>query len=179
MNQPPLSEAELYEHLTVYLFQDLLAGGFCPGDGSPIDVWHRRKYAGKSGHSHEIDVSFAFELAGIRFLVLVECKRYSQTVNISDVLELKSRIDDIGAQKGIFVTTLGFQAGAERYAEANGIALTLFSHSGFKVLKGFSRRTVLFAEPRFLELRASRSFERFGDLVRDALASGDFRGENP
>jgi hypothetical protein len=44
-------------------------------------------------------------------------------VSIDDVLVLAKRLDDIGANKGIIVSTIGFQEGARKIAEASGISL--------------------------------------------------------
>jgi len=56
-------------------------------------------------------------------LILVECKHYKDKVEISDLLEFAQRIDDIGAHKGVVVSTVGFQEGAIKVADAHGIAL--------------------------------------------------------
>lgn len=93
----------------------------CPD--AQLRVFHDKRYRGKSGHEHQIDVAAELELAEVRILILVECKHYSRKVGIDDVMELATRIEDIGAHKGIIVTTVGFQEGAVRIAKAKGIAL--------------------------------------------------------
>src|SRR4051794_5780331 len=60
----------------------------------------------KSGHAHQIDVSIELFIAGLKILVIVECKHYKKKVEISDVLELAQRLDDIGAHKGVLVSTV-------------------------------------------------------------------------
>jgi restriction system protein len=95
-------------------------------DGYEDLVTHRlKKYLGKSGHEHAIDVAFELTIAGLRFLVLVECKRYRRRVGIDDVMELAYRIRDIGAHKGVIVTTCGFQDGAIDVAKSEGIGLLI------------------------------------------------------
>jgi hypothetical protein len=88
------------------------------------EVFLAKAYLGKrSGHKHQIDVSIELMVVGVSVVVLVECKFYKSAVQISDVLEFAERINDIGANKGIIVTTVGFQAGAYRIARGHGIAL--------------------------------------------------------
>lgn len=60
-------------------------------------------------------------------MVLVECKSYNHRVPVDDVEEFHSKLDDIGAQKGIMVTTLGFQNGAIKAARGRRIALALLT----------------------------------------------------
>lgn len=92
--------------------------------GEDVKVFRNRRYRGKaSGHEHQIDVSFEIDVADTNVLVLVECKRYSHPVGVDDVLEFASRLSDIGAHKGILISTAKFQPGAIKVASARGIAL--------------------------------------------------------
>lgn len=86
---------------------------------------HRdRVYSGRvSGRDISVDVSFEAQLLGARILGLVECKCYKSRVEVSDVEEFHSKIDDIGAHKGIMFTTVGYEAGAVKVAKGRGIAL--------------------------------------------------------
>lgn len=87
--------------------------------------YHLKKYLGKSGQEHAIDVSFETTLSDLRLLILVECKHYARSVGVEDVLTFAYRLRDVGAHKGIIVTTQGFQEGAVQVARAEGIALLL------------------------------------------------------
>lgn len=86
-------------------------------------VFLRKLYTGKSAHKHEIDVSIELSIAGLEILILIECKHYKRKVGIENVLTLAQRMEDIGAHKGVIVTTTGFQPGAEKIASAHKIAL--------------------------------------------------------
>jgi hypothetical protein len=94
-----------------------------------VEVHHAREYVGRiSGRTIKVDVSFLLQVAGgADLLVLVECKHYASTVPVDDVEEFYSKLDDIGAQKGILVTTVGFQAGAIKAAQGRRIALALLT----------------------------------------------------
>jgi Restriction endonuclease len=88
-----------------------------------VNIEDNAKLTGLSGYVHQIDVAYTFRLWATDFLVIVECKQYSGSVGVDELLEFKSRIDDLRAHKGVFVTTVGFQAGAVEFAAANRIAL--------------------------------------------------------
>lgn len=90
---------------------------------SAFEVFPSRNYPGKSGVDHQTDVSAEVRLAGLRLLILAECKMWSATVKKQHVLAFLATIHDIGANKGIIVTTVGFQDGAKKVAAANGISL--------------------------------------------------------
>lgn len=88
-----------------------------------VDIDHDLKITGVSGYKHQIDVCYRFRIWEIEVLVIVECKQYSQRVGIGELLEFQSRISDIRAHKGVFVTTVGFQKGAHQFAKESRIAL--------------------------------------------------------
>lgn len=94
-----------------------------------VEVFHGRKYQGRTtGRTIKVDVSFVLRIAGgADLLVLVECKHYGHQVPVDDVEEFHSKLDDIGAQKGILVTTVGFQEGAIKAATGRRIALALLT----------------------------------------------------
>lgn len=80
-------------------------------------------YRGRSGHDHQIDASVDLTLGGLRILILFECKHYKRAVGVEDLLAFAQRLNDIGANKGVVVTTIGFQEGATKIADAHHIAL--------------------------------------------------------
>lgn len=114
-----LMDAQKYEDFVKTTYEALLAGH--------VGKIHlRRQFEGKrSGHLHEIDVAIETRVAGLDILIVVECKHYNTTVKVGDVLTFVTRIDDIGAHKGVMVSTKGFQKGAIKVARPHGIALVL------------------------------------------------------
>jgi hypothetical protein len=113
--------SDAYERFVQQVIEDALAG---------VEVHHKRVYVGRvSGRAIEVDISFETSIAGARLLCVVECKCYGRSVSADEVEEFHSKLDDIGAHKGIMVTTVGFQAGAVRVAEGRGIALALLTES--------------------------------------------------
>ena len=72
---------------------------------------------------YQIDVYAEFSALGSQFKILCECKKYKYSVNREKVAVLHKKLDSIGAQKGILISTSDFQSGAIEYAKAHGIAL--------------------------------------------------------
>jgi hypothetical protein len=112
-----------YEFVVKELLASELAKDF---KGGRFEVFGSKHYLGKTtGHNHQIDASAEVHLAGTRVLILAECKKYESYVGVDDIMEFAFRIKDISAQKGILVTTVGFQTGTEKIARAEGIALVI------------------------------------------------------
>ncbi len=76
-----------------------------------------------SDGEYQIDGQISFELMGAKYLTLVECKRYKRFVSREKVQVLYDKIRTIGANKGILMTTSGYQRGALKFAKEHGITL--------------------------------------------------------
>lgn len=88
-----------------------------------LEVTHDTKLSGSDG-TYQIDVLATFEaFGGSEFKVLAECKYYNKRVQRDHVMLLKSRLQSLGAHKGLLFSNAGFQKGASQFAEAHGIAL--------------------------------------------------------
>ena len=92
-------------------------------DEEGTEVYHRRKYTGTSGQVYEIDLSFSFTRAGLKYLTVIECKFHSRPVEVGHALEFSRKLQDIGAHKGILVSKSGFQEGVLKIGISDGIAL--------------------------------------------------------
>jgi hypothetical protein len=97
-----------------------------------LTAYHLKKYKGKSGQMHEIDVSFEVKVGELELLFLAECKHYSRRVGADDIMAFSFRMQDIGAHKGLIVTTAGFQAGAVTVAKTSRIALVIVAAGRIK-----------------------------------------------
>lgn len=73
--------------------------------------------------TYQIDIVFEYTIMNIKNRVLVECKKYKRSVERKVVAELRDKVNSIGANKGIVMSTSGFQSGAVEYAKAHGITL--------------------------------------------------------
>jgi hypothetical protein len=81
--------------------------------------------------SYEFDATVRYRWAGLDFLVLVEAKRHANPIKRELVQALHSKIQSIGAHKGVLISTAPFQRGAVEFAKAHGIALVSLTEGRF------------------------------------------------
>ena len=98
-----------------------------------LTISHDRKIRGYDG-KYQIDILAEFIALGTSIKILCECKRYKNTVKREKVAILKEKLESIGAQKGILISTSGFQRGAIEYARTHGIALIKVEDYRFEYL---------------------------------------------
>lgn len=79
-----------------------------------------------SGTSRQIDVSVN-RRGKPRPLLVVECKRYSRPLHVKDVECFLGMLDDLGAQKGVLVSPMGWSQAAERRIQSTRVKLFLLS----------------------------------------------------
>jgi len=72
---------------------------------------------------YQIDIYAEFVAISAKFKVIVECKRYSRPIEREKVALLADKVRSIGANKGVLISTSGFQSGAVEYAKVHGISL--------------------------------------------------------
>lgn len=80
--------------------------------------------------AYQIDGKINFTYLGLSFTCLVECKRYKGPVKREQISVLHSKMQSLGAQKGIFITTSYYQIGAIQFAQEYGIALLTITDEG-------------------------------------------------
>lgn len=85
-------------------------------------IKHNQKIKSDDG-IYQIDVLVEYTALGTKNTILIECKKYRNSVKKEVVNALQAKLQSLGAQKGIIISTSGFQSGAVQYAEKHGIAL--------------------------------------------------------
>lgn len=113
--------SEEYEKLAHKIYEDILA---LEGVEN-IEVMHNVKIKGISGVDHQIDVFWEYKYAGVAHKVLIECKHYGHNVSLLHARNMHGLLTDIPNSSGILVTTVGYQSGAEKYADFYGMGLKL------------------------------------------------------
>jgi hypothetical protein len=109
-----------YELLTQSIFQDLVDQS---SSASTIGVQHNVTLQGRTT-SHQIDVYWKFELAGIVYQTVVQVKDWRRRVDQLHLLAFRTVLDDLpGRPRGIFVTRSGYQRGAKTFADSHDILL--------------------------------------------------------
>jgi hypothetical protein len=83
----------------------------------------------RSGVERQIDVWLEAVIGGShKVCVAVECKCYDTTkIDIKDIDAFCGFLDDVGASKGVFITSSGFTSGAEKRAEGAQIDLQIIT----------------------------------------------------
>lgn len=119
-----------YEVLVQNIFQEI----HNQESAKNIIVERDVKLKGKSGAVHQIDVFWEFEIGGVRYLTIVQCKDWNSSVKQEQVFALKTVLDDLPKQpRGIIVTKKGFQKGAKEFAKHHGIELFELTEEGRQI----------------------------------------------
>lgn len=88
-------------------------------------TFHHKKYKYCYGDKTDTDISIEGPSTGNKpnFIIVIECKCYTRKVEIGEIQEFVTRVRDLKATKGIFITSNDYQRGALNCAESNNIAL--------------------------------------------------------
>jgi restriction endonuclease Mrr len=81
--------------------------------------------------TYDFDATARYELAGMSFLVLVEAKHHKNPIKRETVQVLHQKLQSVGAQKAVVVSTAPFQMGALEIALTHGIALVTVTEGRF------------------------------------------------
>ena len=74
--------------------------------------------------AHDVDVVVRSRRAGLELFWVVECKQRRRRVEKLHVTALTEIVRDVGADRGVLLSEVGFQAGAVRMAHKSNITLT-------------------------------------------------------
>ena len=119
---------------------EILAGFAEEEQLTDFSITHNVKIPVEDG-TYQIDIYAVFMAMGVEFKILFECKQYSAPVNREKVAALHSKLNSIGAHKGILLSTSGFQSGAIQYAKVHGIALIRVEDYRFEYLSHSSGKS--------------------------------------
>jgi hypothetical protein len=114
-----INRAREFELLSKLIFQTMVGSGA----GKSLDIQHDVVIQGKTT-CHQIDVFWKFEIGGVVYSALVQCKNWKRPIPKGELLKFKEVLDDIPFQpRGIFVSRTGYQDGALEVAIKCGIEL--------------------------------------------------------
>jgi hypothetical protein len=80
---------------------------------------------------YDFDITVRYELAGMTFLILVECKRHKNPIKRELVQVLHQKVQSVGGHKGVLISTAPYQRGALEFAKTHGIALVTVTEDRF------------------------------------------------
>jgi len=125
-------ESDDYEKLIASLIENVKNSG---RDIRNIGYGKSNFLVGHSGQKHQIDVSFTDYSFPVPTLILIECKRWKDPVDVSVPKILKYNNDDIiknpeysDQSKMIIVTSSNFQSGAKKIADYENIIIQIVNH---------------------------------------------------
>lgn len=90
-----------------------------------IKIERNKKIIDNCGIEREFDLYWEYELAGITYKTIIECKDYKSRVSVEKIDALIGKIRDIPDLKPLFATKVGYQRGAEAKAKNNKIELLI------------------------------------------------------
>ena len=143
-----------------------------------LEVQHDTKEKGGDG-TYQIDIKAKFRIfGGSDITVLIECKHYKSSIKREKVELLYSRLQSLGAQKGILCSTSPFQQGAIDFAKSHGIAL-IFVMEGRFTYETRSAEPQKFNPPPWADIPkyvGAYAYNYDGSRFSVANLSGDFNG---
>ena len=111
--------------------------------------------------SYDFDATVRYRWAGLDFLVLVEAKRHANPIKRELVQALHSKIQSVGAHKGVMISTARFQRGALEFAKVHGIALVSVTEGRFTYETRALTPSPVLSRERALELFGLPTFVGF------------------
>ena len=90
-----------------------------------ISIERNKKITDRAGNVREFDLYWEYELAGVTYKTVIECKDYASRISLDKIDALIGKIHDIPDLKPIFATKTGYQSGAKTKAESNGVELLI------------------------------------------------------
>jgi len=110
---------------------------------------------------HDVDVVVRSRRAGLEQLWVVECKWRRRRIDKSHVGVLAEIVRDVGADRGVLLSEVGFQAGAVRMAYKRNVTLTSLAE-----LREEAAEELLTLRLRECRLRLAHLCERLGAVGR-------------
>jgi hypothetical protein len=88
-----------------------------------IQVEVNKKIVDNCGIERQFDIYWEYELGGLTYKTVIECKDYASSVTVEKIDSLIGKVKDIPDLKAVFATKMGYQSGAKIKAEQNKIEL--------------------------------------------------------
>ena len=79
----------------------------------------------KNGIDREFDLYWEYELGGVTYKTVIECRDYETTISIDQIDALVGKLQDLPGLKPVFATKKGYQSGALTKAKQHDIDLLI------------------------------------------------------
>lgn len=88
-----------------------------------IQIELNKKIIDNCGIKREFDLYWEYELGGLIYKTVIECKDYNSNIAVEKIDALIGKIRDIPDLRAVFATKKGYQSGAKKKAQRNKIDL--------------------------------------------------------
>lgn len=113
-----------YEQFVALLHQALLKAENIT-DQKNIEIQLNKKIIDSCGIEREFDLYWEYELAGITYKTVIECKDYNSKIPLEKIDALIGKTRDLPDIRAVFATKKGYQSGAKQKADHNKIDLLI------------------------------------------------------
>lgn len=120
--QKLVNDGKNYERFVALLQQALLDAENITKQKN-IEIQLNKKIIDACGNEREFDLYWEYELAGITYKTVIECKDYDSKISVDKIDALIGKVRDIPDLKAVFASKKGYQSGAKSKAEHNRIDL--------------------------------------------------------
>lgn len=90
-----------------------------------IEIELNKKITDNCGVKREFDIYWEYELGGITYKTIIECKDYNSNISVEKIDSLIGKTKDLPDIKAVFATKKGYQSGAQIKADHNKIDLLI------------------------------------------------------
>ena len=111
-----------YEQFVQCLIQAIINSETTVGQKNII-VRHNEIINDINGNPRQFDIVWDYELGGVTYRTIIECKDYNSTISIDKIDSLVGKLTVFPGVRGIIATTKGFQSGAKEQAKRHNIEL--------------------------------------------------------
>ena len=111
-----------YEQFVQCLIQAIINSETTVGQKNII-VRHNEIINDINGNPRQFDIVWDYELGGVTYRTIIECKDYNSTISIDKIDSLVGKLTGFPGVRGIIATTKGFQSGAKEQAKRHNIEL--------------------------------------------------------
>ena len=127
-----------------------------------ISVEVRKIITDNCGIDREFDVYWEYELGGIVYKTVIECKDYCSKISVDKIDALLGKVKDLPDLKPVFATKIGYQSGAQLKADQNKVSLLIVREQndsdwtdaqGNPLIKVINMNLIALTPPRIVDFR--------------------------
>lgn len=141
-----VAKGDAFENIVFSKMKELLESDMLGLSSKHSKIFQKKAYYGKTGNEIIFDIaieSYHPDSDECSTLTLIECKDYKYPIQVDKLRSFASSINDVGGNKGYFITTSHFQEGAINHARSYKIGLARFNMQNLDIDQWVLRRVGL------------------------------------